>query len=85
MAAGLHSLGDNRVHSGAGRSLGSLDRPYLVDHLGAGRVGAIDVGRRVTPEERKDRNPLFQADRHLRLDGKVQDEVDTERLVRQVP
>jgi len=35
-------------------------------------MGALHIGRRIALEEREDWDPLFQADRHMVLDGEVE-------------
>ena len=46
-------------------------------------MGAIDVRRRVTPEERENRDALLQTDGDLVIDREVQKEIHAERLIRQ--
>ena len=73
MAARLSSLRDDDVHAGGRRPLGVRDGPYLMHDLRAHGMGALHVRCRIAPEERQDRNALFQADGHMVLDGKVED------------
>ena len=81
MAARLDTLRDNDVNSGGRRPLGVHDGPHLMEDLRAHGMGALHIRRRIAPEEREDRNPLFQTDGHMVLDGEVEDEIDTERPV----
>ena len=56
-----------------------------MEDLRARGMGALHIRRRITPEEREDRNTLFQTDSHMVLDGEVEDEIDTERPVSKLP
>jgi len=57
------------------------DGPDLMEDLHACAMGALHVRRRIAPEEREDGNALFQTDRHVVLDGEVEEEIHAERLV----
>jgi len=52
-----------------------------MDNFAVAGVHAIDIPRRVAPEKRDNRNTLFDADRDLFIDGKMQNQIYAERFV----
>jgi hypothetical protein len=85
VATRLDALRDDDIHPRVRRPAGFRDRADLMEDLHANRVGTLHVWGRITPEEGEDGHALFQADRDLVFDGKVEEQVHPERLGRERP
>jgi hypothetical protein len=85
VTACLKSLRDNDVYTCLRRSSGFFNRSDLMNHQRACVMGALDIGRRITPEKRQSRNLFLQSCGNPVLDRKVQQEIYAKRLVGKIP
>jgi hypothetical protein len=80
MTSSFNALCDDYIDICLPSALRLRDRADLMQNLCANRMYALSVCRWVAPEKGNDRYALFQADRDLFLDRKIQNQIYTERF-----
>src|SRR6516165_3627033 len=85
MTSGFNSLCDDYIDIRLPCALRLRDRPDLMQNLCANGMYTLDVCRRIAPKKGNDRYALFQADRDLFLDRKMQNQIYAKRFIGELP